>query len=139
MPADRSPSPARDGEAGEAGSAPVLARFILDGHECDIVPLAEDVGAPDGLAGTLTLAGRRYGVVCTPHEDRPDPLTRLSPREFEIAALIACGCSDKEVARRLGISSHTVGAHIARCFAKLGLHKRAELAASVARRAQPRR
>lgn len=131
--------PDRAADTAASDAVPVLARFTIDGHECGIIPLDGEAASVPALAGTLSLGGQRYGVVCIHRPNGPDPVERLSPREFEIAALIACGCSDKEVARRLGISSHTVGAHIARCFAKLGLHKRAELAASIARRASPGR
>jgi DNA-binding CsgD family transcriptional regulator len=141
-PACPEPADGGNGAAPETGDAclgPVLARFVVDGQECGIVPLNEGTELIAALAGTLHLAGRRYGVVCTNQSNGPDPLERLSPREFEIAALITCGCSDKEIARRLGISTHTVGAHMARCFAKLGVHKRAELAATIARKVSPYR
>jgi two-component system nitrate/nitrite response regulator NarL len=56
--------------------------------------------------------------------DMPAPL--LSPREAEILALIGDGLSNKEVARRLGISGHTVKFHIESLFRKLAAGSRAE-------------
>jgi two-component system nitrate/nitrite response regulator NarL len=56
--------------------------------------------------------------------DAPPPL--LSPREAEILALIGDGLSNKEVARRLGISGHTVKFHIESLFRKLAAGSRAE-------------
>ncbi len=50
----------------------------------------------------------------------------LSPREVEILALIGDGLSNKEVARRLGISGHTVKFHIESLFRKLAAGSRAE-------------
>jgi len=52
----------------------------------------------------------------------------LTRREREIAALAAAGLSSKVIAERLFLSVRTVDSHLARVFAKLGLHSRAELA-----------
>lgn len=113
----------------------VLTRFALAGYDCLVVPLCTTNGTKDVDAGTLQVLGKSYSVLVRLRTlNGHDPIEQLTPRELEIATLIAGGCCDKEVARRLGISCHTVGAHIARCFAKLGLHKRTELAACVAAR-----
>ena len=40
------------------------------------------------------------------------PLDALTPREAEVAALVAEGLSHKRVAMRLGISPETVRAHV---------------------------
>ncbi|WP_066589091.1 helix-turn-helix domain-containing protein [Cellulomonas timonensis] len=52
----------------------------------------------------------------------------LTRREREIAGLAAAGLSSKVIAERLFLSVRTVDSHLARVFAKLGLHSRAELA-----------
>jgi DNA-binding CsgD family transcriptional regulator len=52
----------------------------------------------------------------------------LTPREAEIALLLARGASDREVAAALSISHHTVRKHAEHIFAKLGLHTRKALA-----------
>jgi DNA-binding NarL/FixJ family response regulator len=53
----------------------------------------------------------------------------LSPREAQILQHIASGSSTKEVARDLGISSHTVKTHLERIFDKLGANDRAQAVA----------
>jgi DNA-binding NarL/FixJ family response regulator len=53
----------------------------------------------------------------------------LSPREVQILQHIASGSSTKEVARDLGISSHTVKTHLERIFDKLGANDRAQAVA----------
>lgn len=58
----------------------------------------------------------------------------LSPREFEIARLTCRGLSNKEIAQVLEISHHTVSTHLRRVFDKLGINRRAKLAAYVAER-----
>jgi len=57
-----------------------------------------------------------------------DPPARalLTPREVEVLALVGQGQSNKAIARRLGISAHTVKYHLEAIFAKLGVRSRAE-------------
>src|SRR5204862_344640 len=57
-----------------------------------------------------------------------DP-TALTPREREVAALLAEGLSNAEVARRLYISTKTAAVHVSNILAKLGMGSRAEVAA----------
>ncbi len=61
----------------------------------------------------------------------PPPRTcRCSPpREREILGLIGEGLSNKAMARRLGISVHTVKFHLEALFAKLDATSRAEAVA----------
>jgi non-specific serine/threonine protein kinase len=56
---------------------------------------------------------------------------RLSTRERQVAAHVAAGLTDKEIARRLAISPRTAEFHVANALAKLGLRSRAQLAAWV--------
>ena len=58
----------------------------------------------------------------------------LTPREMEILGLIAQGFSNKGIARRLGISAHTVKYHLEAVFAKLAVRSRAEAATQGVRR-----
>ncbi len=57
------------------------------------------------------------------------PPLKLSPREASVAQLAAAGCSDKEIARQLGVAFSTVRTHLDNAFAKLGSRNRTELAA----------
>jgi DNA-binding CsgD family transcriptional regulator len=56
----------------------------------------------------------------------PGPLT---PREREVAQLVAEGMSNGEVAKRLFISTKTASVHVSNILAKLGMSSRAEIAA----------
>src|SRR5689334_3278894 len=62
-----------------------------------------------------------------PAADDTPPL--LTPREAEILTLVGQGMSNKEVARALGISVHTVKFHLEALFAKLDATSRAEAVA----------
>lgn len=55
-------------------------------------------------------------------------LDRLTPRERDVAHGVARGLSNKEVARTLGISDHTVHVHRQRITDKLGTAHAADLA-----------
>ena len=57
---------------------------------------------------------------------REPPLPLLTPRETEVLAAISEGFSNKEIARRLEISLHTVKFHIESLLRKLGARSRAE-------------
>ncbi len=65
----------------------------------------------------LQCDGLRSLLIRTPQDNLA---LALSPREREIARLVADGHSNKIVADILEISAWTVGTHIRRIFAKLG-------------------
>ena len=48
-------------------------------------------------------------------------MDELTARELEVLRLVAEGCSDRAVARRLVLSERTVEAHVRTIFLKLGL------------------
>jgi DNA-binding CsgD family transcriptional regulator len=56
------------------------------------------------------------------------PPSSLTPRELEIAALVARGRSNKAIAEELVISPATVARHIANIMTKLGFRSRAQIA-----------
>jgi DNA-binding CsgD family transcriptional regulator len=60
----------------------------------------------------------------------PDGLTA---RELEVLRAVASGRSNKEIARELFLSVHTVERHVANVYRKIGAHNRAEAAAYATR------
>ena len=84
--------------------------------------------APLGESPALTVVGR-YRVASAP----PSSLT---PREYEIAELVAGGLSNKAIAAELSISHTTAARHVANIMAKLGFNSRTQIAAWVTDRAQ---
>ncbi|HEX8172447.1 MAG TPA: helix-turn-helix transcriptional regulator [Thermoanaerobaculia bacterium] len=78
----------------------------------------------------------RDGVRCVVvrAEPRPAPGQELlSPREREIARMVADGQPNKTIAAVLDISAWTVNAHLRRIFAKLGVTSRAAMVAKLLR------
>jgi DNA-binding CsgD family transcriptional regulator len=55
----------------------------------------------------------------------------LSPRELQIARMVAEGATTRAMADDLGISLWTVSSHVRRIFAKLDVNCRAEMVAKV--------
>ena len=117
----------------QEAEAPVLA--LTDGP------------APDHLAGVLSRAVEPAQldaalravaaglVVRAPGAVRPtgfaaaEETPPLTPREVEVLSLVGQGFTNKAVARRLGISVHTVKFHLEALFAKLEAASRAEAVA----------
>ena len=61
--------------------------------------------------------------------DEPEDVwAALTPREREVAVLVARGLPYKKVAQRLRISDHTVKNHLRRIYDKLDINSRVELA-----------
>lgn len=59
------------------------------------------------------------------------PLDLLSEREKEVVDIVCKGLSFKETGRILGLATSTVSNHIYRCYEKLGITSRSELARMV--------
>ena len=51
----------------------------------------------------------------------------LTPREEQVVALVADGLSNREVARELHLSEHTIKKYLSRIFEKIGVSSRVEL------------
>jgi DNA-binding NarL/FixJ family response regulator len=85
-----------------------------------------------GLTVDFTAAeelGMPLLVVRVPVGPKPAPVMRtLTPREFEVAGLVAAGYANKEIAGRLGIRTSTVKEHVHRILAKTSLPSRAAIA-----------
>jgi predicted ATPase/DNA-binding CsgD family transcriptional regulator len=76
----------------------------------------------------------RHAADTVPTLARPDASV-LSPREREVAALVAEGLTDREIALRLVISQRTAESHVQHILAKLAFRKRTQIATWVTRRA----
>lgn len=58
-----------------------------------------------------------------------DPVSQLSARERQVAALIAQGMSNRDIAERLVVSERTAENHVQHVLNRLGLRSRAQVAA----------
>jgi len=68
-------------------------------------------------------------IRCLMVEYSPPLLVELSPREKQVAMMVARGRTNQAIANSLEISVWTVSTHIRRIFAKLAVSSRAEMVA----------
>jgi len=62
----------------------------------------------------------------------------LTPREEQVVALVAEGLSNRQVARELNLSEHTIKKYLFRIFEKLGISTRVELVLYAVNNGDPR-
>jgi DNA-binding CsgD family transcriptional regulator len=125
--------------AGDAASARVEAQAALATlQRLGLVPasdaaarLLQSIGAPAALP-----AGVGAGMAGGGRDARPGG--ELTARENEVAALVARGLTNREIAERLVLSVRTVEGHIDRILGKLDFHTRSQLAGWVAGASQRR-
>ena len=81
---------------------------------------------------------RPHDLDRTPGSDAPITQGwRFSPRERQIVSLLASGCSNQEIANRLGLRLQTVKNHLSRVYRKLGVPNRVQLAVLVLQQERP--
>jgi DNA-binding CsgD family transcriptional regulator len=81
--------------------------------------------------------GRRCLLVRSPEGAAAEDGAVLSPREDEIARMVAQGYTNRAIAAVLEISSWTVSTHLRRIFDKLGVNSRAAMVARLLELATP--
>ena len=79
------------------------------------------------LAEAVYGSGRPPGHVATAVSRIARPVSSLTPREQQVVNDVRTGCSNKEIARRLGIKEDTVKKHLRKVFGKLGVRRRTQL------------
>ncbi len=80
------------------------------------------------LAFSEELAQAVIGAMVTENRPSAQSLARLSERERQIAALVANGRKNRDIAHELNISENTVKRHLQSIFSKTGVRDRLELA-----------
>ncbi|MEN0061232.1 MAG: helix-turn-helix transcriptional regulator [Myxococcota bacterium] len=92
---------------------------------------------PEGMGLTVDFrAAETLGqplVIVRPSRGQPDLFEALTPREREVAGLVAVGLRNRDVAIALGIAVATVKDHVHRILTKSGLDSRAAIAAEYRR------
>lgn len=128
-----------DGSAAPPPGLPIVALGVSEGEFAGLL-LADATPAQIDAALRAVAAGlsvrpppplpAQSGFAPMPEE----PFPTLTPREIEVLSALADGLANKAVARRLGISPHTVKFHVEALFRKLGAASRAEAVAKGLRR-----
>jgi DNA-binding CsgD family transcriptional regulator len=117
--------------------APIAPRHepsIIRG-QCRITPAAgspivvEVTGKVDWSTGTIQLSGLTHHPLAEAAGDVLVAHPALTPREMEVARLLARGESNARVAELLAISPHTARRHTENVMFKLGARSRAQVGA----------
>jgi predicted ATPase/DNA-binding CsgD family transcriptional regulator len=94
--------------------------------------LSDEPGAAAWAQGQAMSEDEAFAFALEPAEPGTAAATReqglLTPREREVAELIACGQSNREIAQRLVITLSTTERHVANILSKLALRSRTEAA-----------
>ena len=92
------------------------------------------------LIGKLSIKGQDYLIISKKFDDPPDeslrqemPSQLLTRRERQIAAMVADGYVNKQIAHLLTISEWTISTHLRRIYAKLRVKTRAAMVAKLSR------
>jgi DNA-binding CsgD family transcriptional regulator len=118
----------KSGSAGAAAVPEELLRLLLKtAVPAGTSTTSENAGCEE-IVIDLNVDGFRYMLVRLPLVERSTHMA-LSPREQEIARMVAKGHQNKTIADVLSISSWTVCTHLRRIFAKLGVNSRAAMVA----------
>jgi DNA-binding CsgD family transcriptional regulator len=112
------------GETKEAEDAYMMARKVVE-ELADTVP---DEGRREAFR-ERALEMIPSARPLTPRKAAKAQFGGLTRREREVAAVVARGLSNQEIADELVVSSKTVEAHVTRILSKLGFSSRAQIAA----------
>jgi DNA-binding CsgD family transcriptional regulator len=80
-------------------------------------------------SGAVLLDAVVGDIRCVCIDQEPRELLSLSPRQQQIAGMVAAGRTNHAIARSLEISVWTVSTHLRRIFAKLSVSSRSEMVA----------
>jgi DNA-binding CsgD family transcriptional regulator len=121
-----------DGAAGSGISGPAVALGAPDEEFAGLLPSDAGVAQIDAALRAVAVGL----IVRGPPPQRSNfgpfpegPPVLLTPREIEVLVALGDGLSNKETARRLAISPHTVKFHVESLFRKLDASSRAEAVA----------
>lgn len=108
------------------------ARVRLGDHEADELAALGARMEPD-VAITAVLTPLECAGLTREWESPDHPLT---PRELEVAQLVASGLTNREIARRLGIAEWTAVNHLRKIMRKLACSSRVQVASWMSKRAE---
>jgi pimeloyl-ACP methyl ester carboxylesterase len=108
-------------------TAEVACELLAQCYELRVDDLLDRVAAP-----TLVLVREILGFLGADQAglpaDRSEPPATLTARQLQVAALVADGLTDRQIAGRLGIEERSAEGHVERIRQRLGVRSRAQIA-----------
>jgi DNA-binding CsgD family transcriptional regulator len=125
------PSAPSDGRVGNNRSRDRLLKAV---EELETLLRRKEMGedCQDAVLLDAVVGNIRFVIV----ERIASHLVELTPRQHQIALMVARGRTNHTIANALGISVWTVSTHLQRIFAKLTVSNRAEMAAHLLAQAE---
>jgi non-specific serine/threonine protein kinase len=114
----------------DAGDVPAIRAMLIEALGDEEFRAAFDEGWAMRRQDAVQLALGRAPAARSQAPEETYPAA-LSKRESHVAALLARGLSNKEIAEELVISQRTAEGHVAKVMDKLGVHSRDEVAAKL--------
>lgn len=118
-------------ETGIGRSRTSMRRIRLPAADVEII--ATQLGDEHGRAGNVVLVTVHSTASCLPSRTTLVERSSLTPREADVALLLARGFSRSRIAETLGLSAHTVRHHTEGVFRKLGVTTRSAVAVALLR------
>lgn len=115
--------PGERAEPGPAHTGAILRRIAA---AIETGAVATTMAPDEHVLLDVVVDGVRCVLQIRPHAGRREA---LSPREVQIARMVADGRTNRAIATALDISLWTVSTHLRRIFAKTGVGSRAEMVA----------
>ncbi|GAB2814661.1 hypothetical protein GCM10022221_10670 [Actinocorallia aurea] len=116
------------------GMGPGVAEYVGDRAVCEA--RTRELLGPRAFQAAFSAGARRtpdetVGYVLGDGEEASR--SALTPRQREIATLVAAGLSNRQIGERLAIAKRTVDSHVEQILSKLGFGSRAQVAAWIGR------
>ncbi|MFC9976625.1 ATP-binding protein [Spirillospora sp. NPDC127200] len=108
-----------------------IENTLMQGLGADRFTTAYTRGARLTLRELVNTAGGRTAGHAPADIEEGSSLGPLTPREREVAHLIAGGLSNRQIAERLVISKRTADSHVEHILGKLGFNSRSQVAAMI--------
>lgn len=105
--------------------AGVDAFLSKDAYHIDLTNAIRMVHAGEGVFNLQSVSNVLRTITRDKYGDGVS-LSELRDRQLDILKLVARGITNKEIASKLGISTHTVASHLVSIFRKIGVASRTE-------------
>jgi DNA-binding CsgD family transcriptional regulator len=128
-PPDPPPPEYFPGRAAELADAAILRQHVVAALRAMLDHVQQRTLDATTTETGLSVMLEHNNVRCVLVVSPQAPRHSLSPRELQIARLVADGATNRAIASSLDISLWTVSTHMRRIFAKLGVCSRAEMVA----------